>query len=163
TLRGDPRVVVMERTNIRHVLPDKFEEPVDFATIDVSFISLKLVLPVLKTLIKDGGQAVCLIKPQFEAGRDQVGKKGVVRDAAVHRAVLDAFCGYATESGFQVKSLDYSPIKGPEGNIEFLAHLSSGGAGGVCMDAAEVVERAHRELKGAENHDEKIPALHKPS
>ncbi|TCO79202.1 TlyA family RNA methyltransferase [Marinisporobacter balticus] len=122
-LRQDERVVTMERTNIRYVTPEDINEEIDFASIDVSFISLKLVLPVVKKLIKNDGEVVCLIKPQFEAGREKVGKKGVVRDIKVHKEVLRTILSFALDIGFTVKGVSFSPIKGPEGNIEYLAHL----------------------------------------
>lgn len=124
SLRNDPRVVCMERTNIRHVTPEQIGEPLDLASVDVSFISLSLVLPVVGPLLKEDGLALCLIKPQFEAGREQVGKKGVVRDPAVHLEVLRAFLEHAEKAGFTVKGLTFSPIRGPEGNIEYLGFLS---------------------------------------
>ncbi len=122
-LRQDPRVVCMERTNIRYVKPCDLGEQVDFASIDVSFISLELVLPVVHDLLKAQGQAVCLIKPQFEAGREKVGKKGVVRDPKVHVEVIEKVAAASSKLGFSVEGLDYSPVKGPEGNIEYLMHL----------------------------------------
>ena len=123
-IRNDPRVVVMERTNIRYVTLEDLGEPLDLSVIDVSFISLGLVLPVVKTLLKPTGQVLCLIKPQFEAGKDKVGKKGVVRDPAVHEEVLQNFISLAKSLDFTIRNLTFSPVKGPEGNIEFLAHLS---------------------------------------
>ena len=114
-IRNDPRVVVMERTNIRYVTPEDLGQPLDLSVIDVSFISLSLVLPVVKTLLKPTGQILCLIKPQFEAGRDKVGKKGVVRDAAVHEEVLQNFISLAKSLGFTIRNLTFSPVKGPEG------------------------------------------------
>ncbi len=122
-LRCDERVVVMERTNIRAVTPDMLAEPLDFFSVDVSFISLKLVLPVLAQLSGDGCEGVCLVKPQFEAGKEKVGKKGVVRDVATHAEVIAAAAGYANQNGFSVLGLDFSPVKGPEGNIEFLLYI----------------------------------------
>ncbi|WP_036606402.1 TlyA family RNA methyltransferase [Oribacterium sp. P6A1] len=122
-LRNDERVVCMEKTNIRYVKPEDLGEPASLVSIDVSFISLQLVLPVVKTLIKDDCQVVCLIKPQFEAGRDQVGKKGVVRDKKVHVEVIEKTLSFAYSIGFELKGLTFSPIKGPEGNIEYLAEL----------------------------------------
>ena len=122
-LRQDERVVVMEKTNIRYVKPEDIEELVDFASVDVSFISLSKVLPPLRDLLKDEAEVVCLIKPQFEAGREKVGKKGVVRDKAVHVEVIENVLGYAEEAGFNVLGLDFSPVKGPEGNIEYLMHI----------------------------------------
>ena len=123
-LRQDPRVVCMERTNIRYVTNEDIGELLDFASIDVSFISLTKVLPVAFNLTKDSGEVVALIKPQFEAGRDQVGKKGVVRDSKVHKEVIEKVIEFSKGIGFKVKNLSFSPIKGPEGNIEFLVHLS---------------------------------------
>lgn len=123
-LRSDDRVIVMERTNFRHLKPEDLKggEPT-FATIDVSFISLRIILPVLAGFLREGGQVVALVKPQFEAGREQVGKNGIVREPKVHEQVLQSMVGYASELGFLVKGLDYSPITGGEGNIEFLMHL----------------------------------------
>ena len=122
-LRNDPRVVCMEKTNMRYVTPDDIGEAVDFVSIDVSFISLsKLLIPV-RDCLKEEGQVVCLIKPQFEAGREKVGKKGVVRDRKVHEEVICQVMDYASSIGFSLRNLDYSPIKGPEGNIEYLLHL----------------------------------------
>lgn len=122
-LRQDPRVVNMERTNIRYVTPEDIGEEIDFASIDVSFISLKLVLPTAYNLLSPDGEIVALIKPQFEAGRGQVGKKGVVRDKNIHFEVIRSVLNFATENGFSVLGLSYSPIKGPEGNIEYLAFI----------------------------------------
>lgn len=124
-LRNDERVVNMERTNIRYVTEEQIGEKLDFASIDVSFISLKLVLPVAKTLLKDDGEIVALIKPQFEAGREQVGKKGVVKDPKVHLLVVKGIVEFSENSGFSVKGISYSPIKGPEGNIEYLIYLKN--------------------------------------
>ena len=124
-LRQDERVVVMERTNIRHVKPEQLEEQPDFLSVDVSFISLALVFPVAKHLLGDGGSAVCLVKPQFEAGRDKVGKKGVVRDASTHREVLETVISSAVLAGFCPSGLTYSPVRGPEGNIEYLLWLKN--------------------------------------
>ncbi len=122
-LRQDPRVICMEKTNIRHVTPEDIAEPIAFATVDVSFISLTKVLEPIRALLTEEADMVCLIKPQFEAGREKVGKKGVVRDAAVHREVIETIVSYAREHGFFVLHLGFSPIKGPEGNIEYLIHL----------------------------------------
>ncbi len=122
-LRQDPRVVCMEKTNIRYVLPEHIEEPPAFVSIDVSFISLTKVLLPVKNLMTPDGEIVCLIKPQFEAGREKVGKKGVVRDKAVHQEVIEMVAGYAAGIGFELKNLEFSPVKGPEGNIEYLLHL----------------------------------------
>lgn len=144
-LRNDPRVTVMERTNIRYVTKDHLPEAVDFASIDVSFISLRLVLPVVHSLLCEGGTVVCLIKPQFEAGREHVGKKGVVRDAAVHLEVVQRMITFATEHGFCPIGLTYSPIRGPEGNIEYLAYLQKGMAAAHLDTAAihQVVQESH--------------------
>lgn len=145
-LRGDPRVVCMERTNIRNLKPEDLDEPLDLSVIDVSFISLKLVLPVIRELLKPDGQVLCLIKPQFEAGREKVGKKGVVRDPAVHREVLEGVLAAARELGFTVKNLSFSPVKGPEGNIEFLAHLTKSACAPFEADCEAVVAAAHAAL-----------------
>ena len=146
-IRSDPRVVVMERTNIRYVTPEQLGEPLDLSVIDVSFISLKIVLPAIKALLKEDGQVLCLIKPQFEAGKEKVGKKGVVRDKATHKEVLDSFVTLADELGFTILGLTFSPVKGPEGNIEFLAHLSLDDKTGIEPDTASVVQQAHEKLK----------------
>ena len=123
SLRTDERVVNLERTNIRYITEEQVPQPVDFISVDVSFISLTLVLPVAHRLLKDGAQMVCLVKPQFEAGKDKVGKKGVVRDPQIHREVIRKVIDCAGELGFWVRGLDFSPIKGPEGNIEYLLFL----------------------------------------
>ena len=124
-IRSDPRVVVMERTNVRYVTPEQLGEPLDLSVIDVSFISLNIVLPVIKTFLKpESGQVLCLIKPQFEAGKEKVGKKGVVREPATHKEVLDNFVALADSLEFKILGLTFSPVKGPEGNIEFLGHLT---------------------------------------
>ena len=122
-LRNDPRVVCMEKTNIRYVTPEDIADVLDFASVDVSFISLTKVLVPARELLRDGGRMVCLIKPQFEAGREKVGKKGVVRDPAVHKEVIEMVISYAKSISFGVRHLEFSPIKGPEGNIEYLVHL----------------------------------------
>ena len=122
-LRQDERVVVMEKTNIRYVKPEDIEKKVEFASVDVSFISLTKVLPPVRDLLTDDAEMVCLIKPQFEAGREKVGKKGVVRDRAVHEEVIRNVLSFAADNGFKVLGLDYSPVKGPEGNIEYLMHI----------------------------------------
>lgn len=148
-IRNDPRVVVMERTNIRYVTPEDLGEPLDLSVIDVSFISLKIVLPAIKNLLKPGqGQVLCLIKPQFEAGRDKVGKKGVVREPETHKEVLDNFVALVGELGFTILGLTFSPVKGPEGNIEFLGHLTLADVPGILPDTADVVAQAHAALKG---------------
>lgn len=145
-LRSDDRVVNMERTNIRYLDFDLVEDDVSFISIDVSFISLKLVLPVAYNLLSHGGELVALIKPQFEAGREEVGKKGVVRDPMIHKSVIEKITSFAHEQGFSVKGLDFSPIKGPEGNIEYLMYLSKDGDNttvitGEIIDT--VVENSH--------------------
>ena len=145
-IRSDPRVVVMERTNIRYVTPEQLGEPLDLSVVDVSFISLKIVLPAIKALLKPTGQVLCLIKPQFEAGKEKVGKKGVVRDPQTHQEVLDQFVALAHELEFRILGLTFSPVKGPEGNIEFLGHLSLADCEGICPDTAQVVRQAHETL-----------------
>ena len=147
-IRSDPRVVTMERTNIRFVTPEQLGEPLDLSVVDVSFISLKLVLPVIQTLLKPNGQIICLIKPQFEAGKDKVGKKGVVRDPSVHEEVLNRFLQLAAELHLTVRNLTFSPVKGPEGNIEFLGHLSMQPDHAVQPSVPELVAQAHESLKG---------------
>lgn len=122
-LRNDERVVNMERQNIRKLQQEQVADEIDFFSVDVSFISLRLVLPVARQFLKDGGKAVCLIKPQFEAGRENVGKKGVVRDPKVHQSVIEQITSFCLENGFNVLGLDFSPIKGPEGNIEYLIYI----------------------------------------
>ena len=147
-IRNDPRVVVMERTNIRYVTPEDLGEMLDLSVIDVSFISLGLVLPVVKTLLKPTGQVLCLIKPQFEAGKDKVGKKGVVRDPAVHEEVLQNFISLAKSLDFTIRNLTFSHVKGPEGNIEFLAHLSMQPGEDSYLAPGDLVAQAHAALKG---------------
>lgn len=147
-IRSDPRVVVMERTNVRYVTPEQLGEPLDLSVVDVSFISLKIVLPVIKTFLKPCGQVLCLIKPQFEAGKEKVGKKGVVRDPEVHKEVLDNFVQLTKELDLTILGLTFSPVKGPEGNIEFLAHLTKDAQTGIEPDTAAVVAAAHDALKG---------------
>ena len=147
-IRSDPRVVVMERTNVRYVTPEQLGEPLDLSVIDVSFISLKIVLPVIKTFLKSDGQVVCLIKPQFEAGKDKVGKKGVVREPETHIEVLDNFVSLANELNFHILGLTFSPVKGPEGNIEFLAHLTLDDIDGIVPNTADIVAQAHQTLRG---------------
>ncbi len=146
-IRSDERVVVMERTNIRYVTPEDLGEPLDLSVIDVSFIGLEIVLPTIKNLLKAGsGQVLCLIKPQFEAGKDNVGKKGVVRDPNIHQMVLDNFVSLVHGLGFHILGLTFSPVKGPEGNIEFLAHLTLADVPGIEPDTADVVAQAHKTL-----------------
>ena len=146
-LRSDERVVNMERTNIRYLDFELIKEDIGFVSIDVSFISLKLVLPVAYELLAEGGELVALIKPQFEAGREEVGKKGVVRDPAVHSSVIDTITDFAHQTGFSVKGLDFSPIKGPEGNIEYLMFLAKDGENTTVITREmieEVVANSHQ-------------------
>ena len=148
-IRSDPRVVVMERTNIRYVTPEDLGEPLDLSVVDVSFISLKIVLPAIKNLLKpDVGQVLCLIKPQFEAGKEKVGKKGVVREPETHKEVLDNFVELANQLQFAILGLTFSPVKGPEGNIEFLGHLTLADVEGIEPDTTAIVSQAHEALKG---------------
>jgi len=148
-LRCDERVVCMEKTNIRYVTPLDIEDILDFASVDVSFISLTKVLEPAKALLSENGELVCLIKPQFEAGREKVGKKGVVRDKQVHKEVLYKIITYAKEIGFDIWNLEYSPIKGPEGNIEYLLYIKKNGEGnmGTAVDVNRTVEEAHSILE----------------
>lgn len=147
-LRQDERVVCMEKTNIRYVTRSDIGEPLDFASVDVSFISLTKVLGPARELLTEDGEMVCLIKPQFEAGREKVGKKGVVRDPSVHREVIDRVLSYSEELGFSVEHLEFSPIKGPEGNIEYLVHLKreSSQRQEEKVDVGLVVQSAHKTL-----------------
>ena len=147
-LRQDERVVCMEKTNIRYVTPEDIADALDFASVDVSFISLTKVLEPAKELLKDGAEMVCLIKPQFEAGKEKVGKKGVVRDPAVHIEVIERVILFAQSIGFGVLHLDYSPIKGPEGNIEYLVHIKKNAQteNEEPIDVHAVVAAAHGEL-----------------
>ena len=147
-VRNDPRVVCLERTNARYLTREQIPEPLDFASIDVSFISLGLILPALRPLLRDGGEVAALVKPQFEAGREKVGKKGVVRDPAVHLEVLEQFLRQAEQSGFAVKGLNFSPIRGPEGNIEYLGYLHTGAGENEPFDLKELVRLSHETLKG---------------
>ena len=146
-IRSDERVVVMERTNIRYVTPEDIGEPLDLSVIDVSFIGLEIVLPAIKNLLKqDSGHVLCLIKPQFEAGKENVGKKGVVRDPKIHLMVLDNFVSLVKSLGFTILGLTFSPVKGPEGNIEFLGHLTLADVPGIEPNTADVVAQAHKTL-----------------
>ncbi len=147
-IAADPRVVVMERTNVRYLTPADLADRLDLAVVDVSFISLSLVLPALRALLAPGGQILCLIKPQFEAGREHVGKKGVVRSAKTHCQVLTAFTALAQSLGMTLRGLTFSPVKGPEGNIEFLGHLALGEEPGCLPDICALVDRAHMTLNG---------------
>ncbi|MFR8778914.1 MAG: TlyA family RNA methyltransferase [Enterocloster sp.] len=149
-LRNDPRVVCMEKTNIRYVTPEEIPDRIQFVSIDVSFISLTKVLGPVKALMEPDGQVVCLIKPQFEAGREKVGKKGVVRERSVHLEVIRMVAAFAGSIGFEALHLEFSPIKGPEGNIEYLLHLRNDADGNVyensSIDAEEIVNQAHETL-----------------
>ena len=146
-LRNDERVVCMEKTNIRYVTPDDIEDRIEFASIDVSFISLTKVLPPVKELLTDDGEIVCLIKPQFEAGREKVGKKGVVRDQKVHVEVVEMIVDFARQIGFKTLDLSYSPIKGPEGNIEYLLYITKDQTKeNKEFDIKAMVEESHRSL-----------------
>lgn len=148
SIRNDPRVVCLERTNARYLSSEQIPEPLDFASIDVSFISLGLILPALRPLMARGGQIAALVKPQFEAGKDKVGKKGVVRDPEVHQEVLEHFLDHAAQADFSVLGLDFSPIRGPEGNIEYLGFLQAGAGESREFGLKELVERSHQALKG---------------
>lgn len=158
-LRQDERVIVMERTNFRYMKPEDLEKDLpEFATIDVSFISLKIILPVLKTILVPGGDCIALIKPQFEAGRDKVGKKGIVRDPFVHIEVLNEIIGFSLREGYDVKNLTYSPITGGDGNIEFLVHLTwtgecKQGTNHLAVPVERIVKEAHEQLKQSKDKD----------
>ncbi len=149
-LRNDDRVICMEKTNFRYVKPEDIGCSVDFASCDVSFISLEKILPPARELLTDNGQMVCLIKPQFEAGRDEVGKKGVVKDRNIHIKVIEMVLGYAIASGFGILGLDHSPIKGPEGNIEYLLYLShdpkEDRSADIRDSISDLVEKTHEEF-----------------
>ena len=147
-LRCDERVVNLERTNFRYVTREQIPEEIDFASVDVSFISLKLILPVMHTLLKEGGKSVCLIKPQFEAGKENIGKKGVVRDKSVHADVIAKITEFAAENGFAVIDVDFSPIKGPEGNIEYLMFIEKREKGEMLWSgsATELADKSHESL-----------------
>lgn len=151
-LRTDERVINLERTNIRYITENEVPEKLDFISVDVSFISLSLVLPVVKKFLNDNGEAVCLIKPQFEAGRENVGKKGVVRDKSVHLSVINKVMDIARNEGLIVSGLDYSPVKGPEGNIEYLIFLKNYGEERL-VSPEETVEASHNELDKKENEN----------
>lgn len=146
SLRNDERVVNMERTNIRYISSEQIPEPLDICVMDLSFISVKLVLPAVCALLKNDAQLVCLIKPQFEAGREEVGKKGVVRDKAVHLSVIESVLSFAPTVGMTVMGLDFSPIKGPEGNREYLCYMKKGVHESGLIKAAAVVEASHESL-----------------
>ena len=150
-LRNDPRVICMEKTNIRYVVPEDIQERPAFSSIDVSFISLTKVLLPVRNLLTEDGEIVCLIKPQFEAGKEKVGKKGVVREKTTHKEGLDNFVALADELQFKILGLTFSPVKGPEGNIEFLGHLTLDNVAGIRPDTALVAELAHQTLDKGEN------------
>ena len=147
-LRNDERVVNLERTNMRYVTEEQVSDKIDFFSVDVSFISLKLILPVARELLSENGEGVCLIKPQFEAGRENVGKNGVVRDKNVHIAVVDMIIDFCLNNGFDVLGLDFSPIKGPQGNIEYLIYIKKSDDPQMKIDvtASQVVEESHAQL-----------------
>ncbi|MBR2869559.1 MAG: TlyA family RNA methyltransferase [Clostridia bacterium] len=147
-LRCDERVINLERTNFRYVTREQVPDEIDFASVDVSFISLKLILPVMHTLLRDGGRSVCLIKPQFEAGKENIGKKGVVRDKSVHADVIAMITEFAAENGFAVLDVDFSPIKGPEGNIEYLMFIEKREKGEMLWSgsAKELADKSHESL-----------------
>ena len=145
-LRNDPRVINLERTNLRYVTAEQIPERLDLAVMDVSFISIKLVLPTVRELLLPGADLICLIKPQFEAGREEVGKKGVVRDSAVHCQVIHSILDFAPQIGLSVMGLDYSPIKGPEGNIEYICHMKNGSFEGPSLDVEAIVNASHEAL-----------------
>ena len=147
-LRTHPDVVCMERTNARYLTREQIPEPLDFFSVDVSFISLNLIFPAVRPLMKEEGEGVCLIKPQFEAGKEKVGKKGVVRDPAVHLEVLEKFLEHAAHGDFTVKDITFSPIRGPEGNIEYLGYLSAWPGPSYCGDLKALVEASHAMEKG---------------
>ena len=146
-LRNDPRVVCLERTNARYLDHEQVPDVLDFASIDVSFISLKLIFPALYNLLREGGEIACLIKPQFEAGPEKLGKKGVVRDPKVHLEVLENFLTHAKDNHFTVLGITYSPIRGPEGNIEYLGYLRKSVESDTIPDLAALVDASHSELK----------------
>lgn len=147
-IRTDPRVVALERTNARYLTHEQIPDDLDFASVDVSFISLRLILPALRGVVRADGEVVCLVKPQFEAGREKVGKKGVVRDKKTHLEVLENFLTYASDNSFAVKAMTFSPIKGPEGNIEYLGHLVARGTPVQPLELQALVDASHEALEG---------------
>lgn len=149
SLRSDARVVCLERTNARYLTHQEVPDELDFASVDVSFISLKLIFPALRGILKPDGHVACLVKPQFEAGKDKVGKKGVIRDPDVHLEVLKQFLVHAEDADFNVKDITFSPIRGPEGNIEYLGFLEAGRGAPYTGDLKALVEASHQELEGA--------------
>ena len=156
-LRTDERVVNLERTNFRYVTRETVPDDIDFASVDVSFISLKLIIPVMRELLKDGGKSVCLIKPQFEAGRDKIGKKGVVRELSTHVEVVTAISEFVLENGFDILNLDFSPVKGPEGNIKYLIYIKKSDAPKSFLERSyeEIVIESHNALdkRGEKNEN----------
>lgn len=155
-LRTDERVVNLERTNFRYVTRENIPDEIDFASVDVSFISLKIIVPVMRELLKDGGEAVCLIKPQFEAGREKIGKKGVVRELSTHIEVVETVTNFIFESGFDILNLDFSPVKGPEGNIEYLVHIkkNDNSENFLTRTFEDIVKASHDTLdKRSENNE----------
>lgn len=161
TLVADPRVVNLEQTNIRALRKDQVPDLVDFFSTDVSFISLTLVLPEAFRLLRNGGEGICLIKPQFEVGKGRVGKKGVVRDPKLHEEVLRTVPQAAALCGFAVIGLDFSPIRGPEGNIEYLMHVRKEGGGAICCrsDIPDLVRRAHRTLRESDDPSKRMASV----
>ncbi len=151
-LRSDPRVINMERTNFRYVTHEEIPEEIDFASVDVSFISLKHIIPPMKELLKNAGRAVCLIKPQFEAGKEKVGKKGVVRELETHIEVVRSIFDFVLENGFKVLELDYSPIKGPQGNIEYLIYIEKSEEGESLLKRSleDIVAESHSTLNSGD-------------
>ncbi len=147
-LRNDERVVCLEKTNFRYITNEQVPEPIDFASVDVSFISLSKILPAAYPLIRDEGRMVCLIKPQFEAGKEKVGKKGVVREPAVHIEVIENALSYARDNHFRILGLDYSPVRGPEGNIEYLMHIEKSDQPDLVQNdiIKDIVAKAHESL-----------------
>ncbi|MCR4935165.1 MAG: TlyA family RNA methyltransferase [Oscillospiraceae bacterium] len=152
-LRQDARVVNLERTNVRYLTREQIPEDIDLAVMDLAFISIRLVLPAVHALLRPDGDLICLVKPQFEAGREKVGKKGVVRDPAVHLEVLERALDFFPEAGFTPLALDFSPIRGPEGNIEYLARLKKGTHPAPPLDPAAVVEASHRAFRPGEKEE----------
>ena len=148
-LRSDPRVVNLERTNVRYITREQIPEDIGLAVMDLAFISIRLVLPAVRELLKEDADVICLVKPQFEAGREKVGKKGVVRDAETHLEVLQSFMDFFPAAGFTLLGLDFSPIRGPEGNIEYLARLKKGARPAPELDPAAIVAASHAQFKEA--------------
>lgn len=146
-LRTDERVVNLERTNLRYITKEQIPDPIDLAVMDVSFISIRLIIPAVRQLLKPDADLICLIKPQFEAGREDVGKKGVVRDSAVHVRVVEGILDFAQNEGLSVLGLDYSPIRGPEGNIEYICHLKNCAGLSGLFDVPAVVRASHSDLE----------------